>query len=233
VLKKIGILGGMGPFATLDLLQKIVINTPAQTDQEHLPIIIYNNPQIPPRLIDAQKPNPLPELIKTAVTLEQAGADFIVMPCHTAHNWINQLRNEVTIPFYSIIENTVQEVAEEFETKKNKQILLLATKTTIQAQLYQEAFKNSSFEIIIPNETEQKLVDAAITNVKGGQQANNQSIGMLNQMINAYSNKNIKMLLGCCTEVPLMFPYLKTEMELIDPTLKLAIMAIKKAALFN
>jgi aspartate racemase len=228
--KTIGILGGMGPFATLDVFQKIVLNTPAQTDQDHLPIIIYNNPKIPPRIYNANSTfsNPLPELIQSARMLEQAGADFIIMPCHTAHIWIDKIKEAITIPFYSLVENTVQATLSEYGNCDNKTILLLATKSTIHAQLYQQAFAHSSFELIIPTEQEQQIIDAAIQSVKGGTIQLNREISELNQLINVYYKNGVAMLVGCCTEIPLMFPYLQTEMELIDPTLMLAKMAINQ-----
>ncbi|MBT2618649.1 aspartate/glutamate racemase family protein [Bacillus sp. ISL-78] len=228
--KTIGILGGMGPYATLDLFHKIILNTPAQIDQDHLQIIIYNNPKIPPRIQDVNQSStsPLPELIKSAITLEQAGADFIIMPCHTAHIWINEVKKAINIPFYSMIKNTVQATIREYESLVKKKILLLATETTINTRLYQSAFENSPFETIIPDEKEQEVVDNAIKNVKGGKLKNNQYIYELNQIINHYNEKGISMLIGCCTEVPLMFPYFNRVMKMIDPTLMLAIMAIKK-----
>ncbi|MGB4554610.1 MAG: amino acid racemase, partial [bacterium] len=85
--KVIGILGGMGPEATADLFLKIIRATPAEKDQDHLRVIIDNNPQIPDRTaaIFSQGDDPLPLLVETAKNLARAGADFIVIPCNTAH----------------------------------------------------------------------------------------------------------------------------------------------------
>lgn len=228
--KTIGILGGMGPFATVDLFEKIIMNTPAQTDQDHLKIMIYNNPKIPPRVLDVRESadHPLPQLIKSAVILQQAGADFIIMPCHTAHIWFNEIKKEISIPFYSMVENTVQDVSIHYKHIKNKKILLLATEITISSCLYQKSFENTSFQIIVPTSEEQKVVDLAIKRVKGGNK-NNSFIDELNQIVDAYHQEGVSMLLGCCTEIPLMFPYLNSQIECIDPTLLLAKMAIKNA----
>lgn len=231
----IGILGGMGPFATLDLFQKILLNTSAQTDQAHLHIIINNNPKIPPRIQDptSSSLSPLPELIKSALALERAGADFIIMPCHTAHIWINEVKQALHIPFYSMVEHTVAATIREYGRQLNKTILLLATATTIQAQLYQQAFENSPFQIIIPTKEEQKLVDQEIKRVKGGNVQMNQDLAELNQLIETYHKQGTSLLLGCCTEIPLMFPYLKTDIDMIDPTLLLAKMAIAKTGVLK
>ncbi len=150
------------------------------------------------------------------------------MPCHTAHIWINELKKAVTIPFYSIIENTVQIMLKQKSTQ-NKKVLLLATETLINSRLYQTEFENSSVELIIPTTEEQKLVDNAIRYVKVSKFTTNQYIQDLNQVLKHYSNKGISALMGCCTEVPLMFPYFSVDMKMIDPTLMLAKMAIKMA----
>ncbi len=99
--KTVGILGGMGPLATVDLFAKIVENTPAVLDQDHLRIIIDNNPQIPPRVeaILQGGEDPLPAMVASAKLLAAAGADFIVMPCNTAHYWLDGLRAAVAVPF--------------------------------------------------------------------------------------------------------------------------------------
>lgn len=226
--KSIGILGGMGPSATIDLFQKIVANTPAQTDQEHLRIIIYNNPKIPPRsyALHPSSTNPLPELINSAKTLERAGVDFIIMPCHTAHIWFNEIRDSIQIPFYNMIEATLYSMLEQFHDQE--QILLLATETTNHVQLYQNAFKNSPFNILKLNSKEQRIMDQAIKYVKAGQ-ITDHPFDELNRILRKYENKGIHLLLGGCTEIPLMFPHFKIHMELIDPTLILAKLAVLKA----
>ena len=92
--KTIGVLGGMGPEATVEIFERIVNGTPAKTDQDHLRMIIDNNPGIPDRTAAILKkgPDPLPALIRSAQVLQQAGADFLVIPCNTAHYWLPKLR---------------------------------------------------------------------------------------------------------------------------------------------
>ncbi len=98
--KIIGILGGMGPAATLALYERIIALTPAQCDQDHLRVIIDSNPKIPDRTaaILGNGESPLPAMAESAKTLERAGADFIVIPCNTAHYWLDELQKEVAIP---------------------------------------------------------------------------------------------------------------------------------------
>ncbi|KGX93714.1 aspartate racemase [Pontibacillus halophilus JSM 076056 = DSM 19796] len=224
-----GILGGMGPYATVDIFKKIVTNTDARNDQEHLKIIIYNNPTIPPRILDSTTINtPLPELIESAQILERAGASFIVMPCHTAHIWYEQIKNAIKIPIYSLIHETTARIKESYRNAPNKSLLLLATQHTLYSGLYQDAFSDSEFKLIIPNAHEQELVDKTIARVKKGQ-LNKETVLELNDMINSFYAQGVSMLMGCCTEIPLMYPFFKTEITLLDPTLLFAKFAIQEA----
>jgi aspartate racemase len=111
-MRKIGIIGGTGPELPLDLFQKISSNTPAKNDQEHMPILIYNNPQIYDRtayLINGE-PNPFRQLLESAKNMERSGAKAICMPCNTAHYFLKDLQKSVSIPFISIIESTYREI---------------------------------------------------------------------------------------------------------------------------
>ena len=84
-MKTIGIIGGMGPLATIDIFNKIVRNTQVEKDQDHIPILINNNPQIPDRTksILSQGISPVDEIIKSGKKLEAIGADFLIIPCNT------------------------------------------------------------------------------------------------------------------------------------------------------
>ena len=87
--KIVGILGGMGPEATVDLFRKVLKATPAKTDQEHLRIIIDCNSKIPDRMAYILRggEDPGPYMIKSAKLLESAGCELILIPCNAAHNW--------------------------------------------------------------------------------------------------------------------------------------------------
>jgi len=108
--KIIGVLGGMGPEATLQLYREILAQTSAlkqvRKDQDHLCVITYSNPKIPsrPLAIQGTGENPVPLLVDTARALVRAGADFIVMPCVTVHFFIEELQKNTTVPFISIID---------------------------------------------------------------------------------------------------------------------------------
>ena len=103
-MKTLGIIGGMGPQATIDLYQKITDHTAASRDQDHLHILIDSYPQIPDRTahICGSGDDPLPYLVRSARRLEAAGAELLLMPCNAAHHYIRALRERTILPFLHI-----------------------------------------------------------------------------------------------------------------------------------
>jgi aspartate racemase len=147
--KIIGILGGMGPEATIDLFYKIIKFTPAEKDQDHLRIIIDNNPKIPDRTaaILGKGKDPLPALQETAKNLEKAGADFIIIPCNAAHYFLSSIQESVKIPILNMIKETVKETQ-----KKNssiKKVGLLASIGTYKTKIYHQHFKKFKIPLIL------------------------------------------------------------------------------------
>src|SRR5688572_14383751 len=112
--KTIGILGGMGPAATVELMSRIIAGTPARDDRDHIRMLVDNNPGVPSRIaaiIERTGTDPLPELKRMALGLQVAGADFLVMACNTAHHYQAELAASVTIPFLSILDVTARHLA--------------------------------------------------------------------------------------------------------------------------
>src|SRR5690348_7801651 len=102
----IGVLGGMGPRATVDFYSKLIAATPAECEQDHLRVHIDSNPQIPDRseALAGRGESPGTVLAAMAAGLERAGADFLVMPCNTAHAFEPEIRAAVNVPFVSMID---------------------------------------------------------------------------------------------------------------------------------
>lgn len=224
--KVAGILGGMGPMATVDFISKIIEQTQVNRDQDHLRMIIYNNPKIPSR-IDAFKPgnpSPLPELVRTAITLEKAGADYIMIPCHSAHYWLDELQQSITIPIYSIIECTVENIQLRNDIDN---ILLIATETTLRSGLYQQAFSKLSVQLILPSPDEQKRIQHMIHIIKTNSDLLDNGIIELRNILNEYKKKGVHTAIAGCTEIPLIINHLDNEFEFIDPTLLLARKAVQ------
>lgn len=161
--KTIGILGGMGPAATVELFRRIVLLTPAQCDQDHIPVVIDNNPQIPDRgpFILEGGPDPRPALCRSARKLERMGASFIVMPCNTAHVFLPYLRKAVRIPFIDMVAETAQRISESL-------VGLLATETTVRTRLYHDACAPYGIEVLTPFVDDQARVMEIIYAIKGG-----------------------------------------------------------------
>ena len=140
--KIVGIIGGMGPLATADFFKKIVLNTKANIDQEHIKVLIDNNTDIPDRtsaIIHNDK-SPVPQLVKSAVMLWAMGAQILVMPCNTAHYFYSEVQKSVEIPVLNMIELTCSALVQ----KGVKRAGLLATEGTIKSKIYQNVFGTRS-----------------------------------------------------------------------------------------
>lgn len=229
--KTIGILGGMGPEASSYLYELIIKNTRATKDQEHIKIVIYSNPKIPPRTdaILKKGPSPLPLLLEGVRKLRQAGADFIVMPCITAHFYYPEVVEKEKIIFLNLLEETL------FFVKKNFPGLgkagLIASTGTIKSQLFHKTFAKGSIQIIVPPEEEQKQVMEAIFG-KEGIKAGFTS-GRSKKTIHGIAHKLIKRgakaIIAGCTEVPLVLKDKDLPVPFIEPLRIIALVSIKKA----
>ena len=228
--KIIGILGGMGPEATIDLFYKIIKSTPAEKDQDHLRIIIDNNPKIPDRTtaILGKGEDPLPALQETARNLEKAGADFIIIPCNTAHYYISQIQESVNIPILNMIEETAKETQQ--RTPQIKKIGLLASMGTYKMEIYHQHFKKFNIEVISPEEKDKEEVMKVIYAVKAGDLSEKVKKNII-QIAQKLIDKGAEAIITGCTEIPLILKEGDIPVPLIDPTQVLAKMAIKKAKL--
>ena len=113
-MRRIGILGGMGPEATVLLMQKVIAATPARDDADHVPLIVDQNPQVPSRirpLIEGNGEDPGPVLAEMAQRLQQAGAEALAMPCNTAHHYAPAIRAATTVPFIDMVALSVAHAA--------------------------------------------------------------------------------------------------------------------------
>ena len=226
--KIIGILGGMGPEATIDLFYKIIKFTPAEKDQNHLRIIIDNNPKIPDRTaaILGKGEDPLPALQETARNLERAGADFIIIPCNTAHYFLSSIQESVKIPILNMIEETVKETQ-----KKNssiKKVGLLASIGTYKTKIYHQQFKKFNIEVISPEEKDKEEVMKAIYAVKAGDLSEGIKISIF-KIAQKLIDKGSEALIAGCTEIPLILKEGDVSVPIIDPTRVLAETAVRKA----
>lgn len=221
--KTIGILGGMGPMATVDLFKKIVDYTAAIKDSEHIHVYIDNNTDIPDRtdaILYGGK-DPLPEMIGSAIRLECMGADFLLIPCNTAHYFYDKICAMVHIPILNMLEETAREV----KRQKITCVGLLATDGTIVSGVYDKIFKKYDINVLHPSSSGQKSVmDVIYKGVKAGKVDLDLS-GFYNALEELKQNGAQTMILGC-TELPIAFQMYNIQYENIDPTAVLARSAI-------
>ena len=226
--KIIGILGGMGPEATIDLFYKIIKFTPAEKDQDHFRIIIDNNPKIPDRTaaILGKGEDPLPALQETARNLEKAGADFIIIPCNTAHYFLPQIQKSVNIPVLNMIEETAKETQKRiFSIQK---VGLLASIGIYKTEIYHQHFKKFNIEVISPEEKDKEEVMKAIYAVKAGNLSEEIKKNIL-KIAQKLIDKGAEAIITGCTEIPLILKEGDVSVPIIDPTQVLAKIAIQKA----
>ena len=226
--KIIGILGGMGPEATADLFYRIIRATPVQKDQDHIRTIIYSNSKVPDRTaaIRGSGPSPVPEMLKAAKALETAGADFIIIPCNTAHYFIDDLRDGVGIPILHMIELTAQRVQK--ESPSVGRAGLIATDGTVRSGIYHRSFSEIGVEIITPAENLQKEAMKAIyEHVKTGDLERGGEI--LREVANHLIGRGSQVILCGCTEVSLVLKDGGVPIPIVDPLQVLAETAVEAA----
>lgn len=224
--KTVGIIGGMGPQATVDLFQKIVLNTVSDSDNNHIHILIDNNIDIPDRTksILNNSDLPLKYMSESAKKLESIGADFLAMPCNTAHYFYSRLSKEVNVPIINMIEETAKYLKSKGETN----LLLLATVGTVKTKIYQEIFSQLGLNVITPKQDFQEEVMTAIYDyVKKGIKYDR--VDIFKKYLNEYLENNLDNIILGCTELPILFAENDLDYKVVDPTLVLAKKIIETA----
>ena len=229
--KTIGILGGMGPEATLDLFGKIIANTPAARDQEHLRVVIDSNPKVPDRTaaILAGGESAVPAMKAGIAALKRAGADFVVIPCVSAHFFLDELRQDAGLPILSMFDVAVEHIRRQHPDIRK--IGLLATSGTIQGGRFREKLDAAGIETLAPEDADQKRVMAAIYEIKGA--ASSRSRAEIGAEIRDIANRLIKRgaqgIVAGCTEIPLVLKPGDLDVPVFDTLLLLARAAIAAA----
>ena len=231
--KFVGILGGMGPDATVTMFQNILRATGAQTDQEHLRILIYNNPKIPDRtaaICDTGK-NPLPALIAAARLLEQAGVDFIAIPCVTAHYFYEGIQAAINIPILHIVKETLWFAS--VHHPECTTLGLLSTMGTVRAELFQYFSAEWGIKLLIPpEEMIQEYVMPAIYNVKAGV-LSGKPTHLLQYAAEHLIRTGAQAIIAGCTEIPLVLKQHDLRVPFLDPLTILAQAVVREAKLLT
>ncbi|WP_375322632.1 aspartate/glutamate racemase family protein [Aliivibrio logei] len=208
--KKLGILGGMGPLATVEFMMKIITQTPAHNDQEHIPMVVSSVPQIPDRtaFIMGHGTDPYPELKHSFDQLEQSGAECIVIPCNTAHYWYPQLSATSHVHTISIIDSVVQET----QLRKHKTVGLLATTATMKTKMYQQKLNQYNINVIETDDLQQQAVMAGIYEVKAGNVEKGKA--MMLPVFEDMLAQGAEAVIFGCTEIPVAL----AEQNMTSPT---------------
>lgn len=216
----LGIMGGMGPAATCELFSRIIDFTNASRDQEHIHIVIDSNAQIPDRskYICGTGEDPRIEMIRSAAKLEMMGADYIAIPCNTAHYFYDDIASYTRVPIIHMIKETALYLKQAYP--QNQNYILLATEGTYTSGVYRDTFKNFGLNIIEPIDDDKKIIMDWIYRVKSGKFDINPLEFM--ELVNRYKeNRNTPVILGC-TELPLLAQKIGVPDEYIDPVSILA-----------
>lgn len=214
--KTVGVIGGLGPEATLDFFAKVLARTSAKTDQDHLHLIINNNPKIPNRneAIAGTGPSPGPALAESAKALELAGADFLVMVCNTAHAFQADIEATVTIPFISMIDAVVDYVFKRYP--KNKQVGVLATTGCLNAGLYQNAFAKHQIDTLILVDDLRETFMQLLYQIKAGRK--DEVKVQMKSLAQTLIEQGADLIISGCTEVPLVLFQSDLAVPLINST---------------
>ncbi|WLI75188.1 amino acid racemase [Kosakonia sp. H02] len=197
----LGVLGGMGPLATLDFQHKLLEATPADSDQQQLPSVVWNVPQIADRqkALAGTGPSPLPQLLYGIEKLNQAGASHIVIPCNTAHHWFDELSRASEAKLLHIVDASIDALLA--LAQRPQRVGLIATQGTLDAGWYQQGLAAHNIEVLLPNEDElaQWFVPGCYAVKRGALHVGGD---LLNSQARALLARGAEQLLLACTEVP-------------------------------
>ena len=211
----------MGPLATVDFLQKLIEETPARRDQEHVPVIVYSVPQIPdrPPAITGHGESPLPHMLKGLHTLKGAGAQTVAIACNTAHYWYEDLVTQGGLPILHIADAACAALP----AQDVQRVGLLATEGTVAAGFYQSRIAARGIECLLSSDDEQRaLVLPAIDYVKLNQLA--QAHALATRAARRLLDNGAQAVVMGCTEIPLAIEYQASTVSshCIDATRALA-----------
>lgn len=213
--KVIGVIGGMGPAATADFFSKLIAATKASRDQDHLRILIDNNPRIPDRhaAIAGRGPSPGPMLAASAAGLERAGAELIVMACNTAHAFENEIKAAIKAPFLSMIEATVGASLD----AGAERVGVLAADGCRDARLYQNAYAARGVDALLLSDEAQAEFMRLIFRVKAGD-VGVETRNAMKALATHLNARGAQAIVAACTEVPLVLDADALAVPLVNST---------------
>lgn len=184
--------------ATAYFMQLVILMTEAKTDQEHIEMIIYNNPATPDRtsyILGKSKESPVPEMIRMGRQLAQQNVDVLAIPCMTAHYFHAQLEEEIKLPVVHGIRKTARYLAERNISCAG----IMATDGTIQSQIFQKELEEAGVKPVTPDEENQRRVMSLIyDDVKAGKSADMDKFAEVSRELRT---KGAEVIILGCTEL--------------------------------
>lgn len=212
-MKRLGVIGGLGPMATAYFFELLTGMTDVKKDQEHMQILIQSIPNTPDRtayILNSNSPDPLPYMVKAGKDLKQQGADYLAIPCVTAHYFYEELKKQIGLPIIPLLNET----AYEFQRLNINKVGILATSGTISCGLLQDILQIHGIKSVLPNDKEQKIIMKLIyEQIKAGKKADMISFYEVTEQLKKRGAQ--KLLLGC-TELSLLKRDYFLETEFAD-----------------
>lgn len=214
--KVVGIIGGMGPEATVEFMRRIIAKTPAHDDRDHLRILVDNNPKIPSRiaaLIEGDGEDPSAVLCEMARGLETQGADFLVVPCNTAHYYLENIASSVRIPVLDMVGLSVEKLLA--TDIKPRHIGMLASPAIRLVGLYDKQFERAGLGAIYPTQRNESELLSIIRAVKAGQLTDGHRAAYA-KVAAAIGDDGADAFLIACTELSVLGSPIGTDLPVFD-----------------
>ncbi len=200
-MKNLGIIGGLGPMATVYFMELIIKMTDVKRDQEHIRIYLQSIPDTPDRtayICGESEENPLPSFVRAGKSLEAQGADFITIPCVTAQYFYQELSDQLHIPVIHLITGLVNEIKE----NKVHKVGILATNGTIKSKILQDQLAAGGIETVIPdNDDQTSIMDIIYNQIKAGKKAD---MAQFHHIMDGLKKKGAEKIILGCTELSLI-----------------------------
>lgn len=204
----------MGPDATVDFMSTVIAYTNAEKDQDHVRMIVDHNPQVPDRqaALMGDRSAVSDVLVSMALRLEAAGAHFLVMPCNTAYVFADAAMKSVSIPFLSIVDETVSAIGADV-----KNVGVLATTACLKAGAYQDGLSQSGRSVVLPGPDDQDELMRLIFRVKSGDRSADIRDNMM-VLANRLVQDGAMGIIAGCTEIPIVLGPADVDVPLYSST---------------
>ena len=200
-MKTLGIIGGLGPMATAYFMELVTGMTDVDCDQKHIPIVLQSIPQTPDRtsyILDHARKDPLPQMVEAGKQLKEAGAQYLAIPCVTAHYFYTELCHKIDLPIISLLERT----GDYFRKDDIDTVAILATSGTVKSKIIQQKLGERHIRTLLPDERQQqKIMEIIYKQIKAGQPVDIEEFEQMGKQLQQRGAQ--KLLLGC-TELSLI-----------------------------